>query len=180
MCCSGVKSDNLNIIKLCLWRLLKNFSCAFFSLVFLFSLSLVTAPWCQMVDNWNKWMGTAAKGTAVQRQLQNYAGKCMRVCVCIRERQCIQKTYRHTTTFSVQLDCTRQPLPLTLAWDKLHKQEVRRPGTSCLPWNGPLVPRGSVEKPWAAATTATTTFLATFTAHRQLPGRPVVFILNSV
>lgn len=29
---------------------------------------------------------------------------------------------------------------LALAWEKLDKQEVRRPGTSCLPPNGPLVP----------------------------------------
>lgn len=34
-------------------------------------------------------------------------------------------------------------LPFTLAWEKLNKQEVRRPGTSCLPQNGPLVPSSS-------------------------------------
>lgn len=47
------------------------------------------------------------------------------------------------TSFSVHLGCTRPPLPLT--WEKLNKQEVRRPGTSCLPSNRPLVPRGGTE-----------------------------------
>lgn len=47
------------------------------------------------------------------------------------------------TSFLVQLGRTRPPLPLT--WEKLNKQEVRRPGTSCLPSNGPLVPRGGTE-----------------------------------
>lgn len=89
--------------------------------------------------------------------------------VCVRD--CVWESEKEgqllTTTFSIHLDSTRPPLPITLAWDKLYKQEVRRPGTSRLPSNGPLVPRGSTEKLWAFATKSV--FPATFAAFTMSP-----------
>ena len=62
----------------------------------------------------------------------------------------------HHLLRSIRLHQTTPPsLPLTLAWDKLDKQEVRRPGTSRLPSNGPLVPREATAAANAATTAAT-------------------------
>jgi len=86
---------------------------------------------------------------------------CVCVCVCV------------TTTFSVQLEFTRPPPPHTTAWEKPQQTGSEAPGHFLSPFKmGLLFPRGSTEKPWAAAAeaTATTTSPATSPAHANLSG----------
>lgn len=83
MCFKAVKHDVLHTLTICF---LKPF--------FLFTLYLVKMP-CEMVDNWNKWVGRAAKVTEAKKQLHSYAGMCVCARLRLRERKRRPTTHHH-------------------------------------------------------------------------------------